>query len=1705
MSTTMLMPPIITTKTSSSTKTSTSSSTNTNMNYNNTGNNNNNNNEDERNSQSSVQVAVRIRPLLPFEGGSHTCINSAHSHRRRQSSSTCPDMIEVGGHSTKKSFLFDQAFDSNTNQKSVFIEAVSPLVNACLDGYNATVLAYGQTGSGKTFTILGPSAASSFEDDTNNNDDNQSAVSADTRKTSNHNSNNTKGNSSQAGIIPRALRDLFQKLEAIRAKSIKEHQQSDTQQQQTTLKRNQSNSSLSSLTTTHTTATTTTTENENTHPPYEYEVRVQFLELYGEEIRDLLSKSQSSTSSTSSSKLVIRDGGTNVEPDVIGAVEVKVNSAADALLCLTRGMLRRVTGATAMNSESSRSHAIMTVIVEQTTMTSSGGGADGSGEKELESKRSKFHFVDLAGSERQKRSRAEGIRLKEGIDINKGLLVLGNVISALGDIKKRGKTFVPYRDSKLTRLLKGSLGGNHKTLMIACVSPSSLNMEESLNCLRYANRAKNIQNNAVQNVDSGSKLVEQLRCQVRFLAMELLLMQKENDEGKRFSNDILKALANGNDVNVNISNLKPSNNNHSTSTSISTGTNTSNRIISGKDERQQNAEKAFLDVSKAEISILKQTVQELKNDLTNKVEQLFTVKAEAEYYRLQQSSSTSNQEEEKENGNDDDGHGNDDDDGHDGHDVQSPSTITATAGTTTTTKESKATFVNRVANYEREIANLKTELREVKIKAATTTSSTSSNHHEYDMGEDDGDESDNDNATATTSLESHSYNSDYNNTTKRKKIRRRRPSIGNGTAEALDNESKNEQKEIDRIAKKYIKLANGKGMRGNRNIEVDDDDDDDDDEHEHEHDEDEHDEDDENGEHSSSSDNEVADVGVLDMDVEESFLSRQSHLDANMMQLTKRIAAKEELIEQLKLSQSKYETMKTFYQEKLRKMTVQLREQESERHNLETELKQNEQDSQKYKDLEAALRAKEKHINHLRNRQSEIENLTSIASRNDNVIDSLKNEIVEMKQQKISLQKQLSKEKKDHEKTVKELKKKMFSHAKDANKAKQELARTLVQKQKVQDIAKSHANEVSKLRVKYREAEKKLRMQTLKRGVMERAGIDPVLVGRKVRGSSSRSFSSHNSTINSYEKKTYTSTHIHQMRSFLDDKVADISRKEANADKLAHEWEDHLELTTRKEQIMSEVKGKKDPALKDELEALDFQIEYKESRIRQLARRLASRPSTVNGENSDFLQDTLIDDRKFKEITTECSPLAGAQLSSKVLFGMVVMERRRVAKLARAASSLDQKVLDAENLAKSKEAALRSLMEESKNDRVAMAQNQQEKILSLMSLLHQDQEQKVSSDGEASSEMRDSVVLTLANERIDTLEKQLEEMQEEKTSRQNFQAREAETVAELTKITEDYGNLFDKSRQISAALAIARDKIKAPHSDLAWPDSKDRLEILKVIDDALQVIATSSTTNHPKNMSTKSQTRLMKTPLYDIHELGYRLLESDEEEESSDSAVPEWAGHIMEDLAIIAAGDVPPSLKTPAKTPRRPSSRGSVFDRLSDPDNFTGAQKSAHNDHYFNDGASVGSTRSNRSGTVRKDRASLMRAKSSNRSKSQNSTPVRSSSRSSTPLRKHNSNTPTPFRHTTPGTPKSIKSTASKGRFTSRINEILKDHANPGPPRELNIPTKDDDVSIRSVDKGFINAYTQKDVFERLQKKMTNAYTLAVQKAMSEDEERFHP
>uniref|UniRef100_A0A8C7KSJ8 Kinesin family member 4 n=1 Tax=Oncorhynchus kisutch TaxID=8019 RepID=A0A8C7KSJ8_ONCKI len=236
------------------------------------------------------------------------------------------------------------------------------------------------------------------------------------------------------------------------------------------------------------------------HTDCEFSLAVSYLEIYNEDILDLLCPS---VSKDKPSTINIReDPKEGIK--IVGLTEREVFSANEMVGCLELGNSARTVGSTAMNAASSRSHAIFTITLEQSDNVVS-----------------KLHLVDLAGSERQKKTKAEGDRLKEGISINRGLLSLGNVISALGDESKKG-TFVPYRDSKLTRLLQDSLGGNSHTLMIACVSPADSNIEETINTLRYADRARKIKNKPVVNVDPRAAEMKRLKQQVQELQVMLL-------------------------------------------------------------------------------------------------------------------------------------------------------------------------------------------------------------------------------------------------------------------------------------------------------------------------------------------------------------------------------------------------------------------------------------------------------------------------------------------------------------------------------------------------------------------------------------------------------------------------------------------------------------------------------------------------------------------------------------------------------------------------------------------------------------------------------------------------------------------------------------------------------------------------------------------------------------------------------------------------------------------------------------------------------------------------------------------------------------------------------------------------------------------------------------------------------------------------------
>ena len=224
-------------------------------------------------------------------------------------------------------------------------------------------------------------------------------------------------------------------------------------------------------------------------------VRCSYLEIYQEEIHDLLVEQGNLGPGQTQKKLDLKE-------DPQKGVFVKdltcciVKSIPEIEKAMTYGTNNRKTASTNMNADSSRSHSLFTIYIETAEN-------DQKGEQRI--KAGKLNLVDLAGSERSSKTGAVGQTLKEGIKINLSLTALGNVISALID----GKTqHIPYRDSKLTRLLQDSLGGNTKTVMIAACSPADYNYEETLSTLRYAARAKAIKNKPKVNEDPKDALLK---------------------------------------------------------------------------------------------------------------------------------------------------------------------------------------------------------------------------------------------------------------------------------------------------------------------------------------------------------------------------------------------------------------------------------------------------------------------------------------------------------------------------------------------------------------------------------------------------------------------------------------------------------------------------------------------------------------------------------------------------------------------------------------------------------------------------------------------------------------------------------------------------------------------------------------------------------------------------------------------------------------------------------------------------------------------------------------------------------------------------------------------------------------------------------------------------------------------------------------------
>eukprot|EP00697_Spironema_sp_BW2_P012623 gnl/Spiro4/29223_TR14293_c0_g1_i1.p1 gnl/Spiro4/29223_TR14293_c0_g1~~gnl/Spiro4/29223_TR14293_c0_g1_i1.p1 ORF type:complete len:657 (+),score=-29.84 gnl/Spiro4/29223_TR14293_c0_g1_i1:112-1971(+) len=240
----------------------------------------------------------------------------------------------------------------------------------------------------------------------------------------------------------------------------------------------------------------------------QFYVKASFMEIYNEQVRDILNP----VSGILHTRWNVKNGFF-----VEDLMVVECSNVDDLVAVLHEGMKNRRTGSHELNKDSSRSHSILTVYIISESMSQQGQPVR---------KYGKISFVDLAGSERLKESKSHGDMIKETGNINRSLFVLGKVISGLSD-KKSKQPYIPYRDSKLTMLLMDSLGGTSKSLMIACISPSYVYLEETLSTLNYATRTMNIKNKPVIQMDPKEQIIFNLNRENELLRMENMYLREQ--------------------------------------------------------------------------------------------------------------------------------------------------------------------------------------------------------------------------------------------------------------------------------------------------------------------------------------------------------------------------------------------------------------------------------------------------------------------------------------------------------------------------------------------------------------------------------------------------------------------------------------------------------------------------------------------------------------------------------------------------------------------------------------------------------------------------------------------------------------------------------------------------------------------------------------------------------------------------------------------------------------------------------------------------------------------------------------------------------------------------------------------------------------------------------------------------------------------------
>lgn len=439
----------------------------------------------DEDTKTAVKVAVRVRPPLKATDPGYELI--PQRFQRSMVHVTAPTSVAVDVPQGRKLFVFDRVFAETVDQEGIW-DYLSDSVNSFLQGYNVSLLAYGQSGAGKSYT-MGTSGP------------------------------NEQNNTEAMGVIPRAAQLLFEKLDGPQ--------------------KHNRNSSTGLRTPSRYSMGSTSSFGKANNPDKNWQLKATYVEIYNETLRDLLVPE---TPGNERPPVSIRED-TKGRIILAGLHQVNINSFDDLIGALNFGSSIRQTDSTAINAKSSRSHAVFSLnLVQRNKQASPSIGSPSPKDKRMSAPiesgnsdpsvtvDSKLHFVDLAGSERLKNTGASGERAREGISINAGLAALGKVISQLSS--RQSGSHVSYRDSKLTRLLQDSLGGNAYTYMIACVTPAEFHLSETLNTIQYAQRARAIQSKPrIQQVtDESDKqaVIDRLKAEVAFLRQQLHSAE-END------------------------------------------------------------------------------------------------------------------------------------------------------------------------------------------------------------------------------------------------------------------------------------------------------------------------------------------------------------------------------------------------------------------------------------------------------------------------------------------------------------------------------------------------------------------------------------------------------------------------------------------------------------------------------------------------------------------------------------------------------------------------------------------------------------------------------------------------------------------------------------------------------------------------------------------------------------------------------------------------------------------------------------------------------------------------------------------------------------------------------------------------------------------------------------------------------------------------